>query len=90
MLKTFKFQQIIFRVLTREKKGLKASAGAGSQHQLLENRHYCFTNDHWKKKIMQVMGSVQLPSPYSILQGNCKQRGQEFSKLVEAGIKFNM
>lgn len=74
MLKTFKFKQIIFRVLTREKKELKASTATGIRHQL------------WKidttalqvtigKKITQVMGSVQLPSLYSILQGNPRAEG---------------
>jgi len=46
MLKAFKFKQRVFRAPSREKKGLKASAGI--QHQLLENRRYRFTNGHWK------------------------------------------
>lgn len=37
MLKTFKFKQIIFWVLTREKEALKkASTGMGIRHQLLK------------------------------------------------------
>lgn len=49
MLKTFKFKQIMFRVVKREKKELKTSTGTVIQHQHSENRHYCFTNDRWKK-----------------------------------------
>lgn len=57
----------MFRVLTREKKELKASAGTGIQHQVLENRHYCFANDHWKKDQASL---VQLTSLCGVLQGN--------------------
>lgn len=77
----------MIRVLTEEKE-LKASTVKGIQYQLLENRHYCITNDYWRRDHTRNGFSViTIPAQCREIP---EQREPDFSKLLEARIKYSM
>lgn len=65
-----------------------ASTVKGIQYQLLENRHYFFTNGHWKRDHgRNGLSAITIPAHCREIP---EQREHDFPKLLEAGIKYSM